>query len=48
MAEAKCANPICNCTVSKDSPYGNYCSEHCREAKGITQLRCDCKHPGCD
>jgi len=43
----KCAHPTCKCLVSKDSPHGKYCSEHCKEASDLTELRCDCKHPTC-
>jgi hypothetical protein len=43
----KCAHPPCKCLISKDSQYGKYCSEHCREAADVTELRCDCKHPAC-
>jgi hypothetical protein len=43
----KCAHPTCKCLVSKDSPHGKYCSEHCKEAADLTELRCDCKHPTC-
>ncbi len=44
---AKCAHPACSCMVSKGGEHGKYCSEHCKEAKGVTVLRCDCRHPGC-
>ena len=48
MAEtAKCAHPGCSCLVRPGGQYGKYCSEHCQEAKDITELRCDCKHPEC-
>lgn len=43
----KCAHPACNCTVAKGGQFGKYCSEHCKEAGKITELHCDCKHPGC-
>lgn len=43
----KCAHPPCNCQVSKDGQYGKYCSEHCKEARGMTELRCDCHHTSC-
>jgi hypothetical protein len=48
MALAKCAHPACNCTVQENGQYGKYCSEHCKEAKQITALRCECHHKGCD
>lgn len=48
MADAvKCAHPACTCEVQKDGAFGRYCSEHCREARQMTQLRCGCQHPGC-
>ena len=43
----KCANPACQCMVTSGGQYGKYCSDHCREVKGVTELRCDCKHPAC-
>ena len=43
----KCAHPSCKCTVAPGGRYGKYCSEFCQEAKGMTELKCDCKHPGC-
>jgi hypothetical protein len=48
MASAKCAHPACNCTVQEGGAYGKYCSDHCKDAKQITELRCGCRHPGCD
>ena len=47
MDTNKCAHPACNCTVQKGGPFGKYCSEHCKEARDIIELHCDCKHPGC-
>jgi hypothetical protein len=43
-----CAHPACKCIVTKDSAYGKYCSEHCQEAKDVSEIRCDCKHPPCN
>ena len=43
----KCAHPMCKCTVSTEGRYGKFCSEHCQEAKQITEVKCDCKHPSC-
>jgi hypothetical protein len=43
----KCAHPACKCVIADDGPYGPYCSEHCKEAGDITELRCDCKHRAC-
>ena len=48
MESKKCAHPACKCRVSTTGPYGDYCSEHCREAKAVTEIRCDCKHPPCN
>jgi len=47
METNKCAHPACNCMVPKGGQFGKYCSEHCKEAGDITELHCDCKHPGC-
>ena len=47
METSKCAHPACNCMVPKGGQFGKYCSEHCKEAGDITELHCDCKHPGC-
>lgn len=48
MADSeKCAHPSCQCMVTKGGQYGKYCSEHCQEAKKVTELRCDCKHAAC-
>ena len=43
----KCAHPACQCMVDKKAPHGKYCSEHCREAGDVTELRCGCRHPEC-
>jgi len=47
MAPQKCAHESCNCTVSEKGEFGKYCSDHCREAAKITELRCGCNHQGC-
>ena len=40
----KCAHPSCSCQV----PIGTkYCSQHCEDADGVTEISCDCGHPGC-
>ena len=44
MALAKCADPACNCTVPEKGEFGKYCSEHCKEAGKITELRCTADH----
>ncbi len=43
----QCAHPGCSCTVAPNGEFGKYCSEHCKEAKNMTELRCGCRHPGC-
>jgi len=44
----KCAHPACKCTVTSGGAYGKYCSEHCQEAKDVSEIHCDCKHPDCN
>jgi hypothetical protein len=44
----KCAHPACKCTVADDGPFGDYCSEHCREAGDIAEIECECGHPECN
>ena len=46
-AHEKCAHDSCKCTVSGHGPFGKYCSEHCQDNAELTELRCDCGHPGC-
>ncbi len=43
----KCAHPGCNCMVPENGPHGKYCSEHCRVAAGVAEVRCGCNHPPC-
>ena len=43
----KCAHPACECLVSKGGRFGKFCSEHCKEAATLTELRCHCHHPEC-
>jgi hypothetical protein len=40
----KCAHPSCDCTVSGND---KFCSEYCRDAKGITEIGCGCEHTAC-
>jgi hypothetical protein len=40
----KCAHKTCTCLVSDDK---KYCSEICADSTKVTELGCDCKHPGC-
>jgi hypothetical protein len=44
----KCAHPACQCSVGANGPFGKYCSEHCKEAGELSELRCECGHPGCN
>jgi hypothetical protein len=43
----QCAHPGCSCTVPVNGEFGKYCSEHCKDAKSMTELRCCCRHSGC-
>jgi hypothetical protein len=43
----KCAHPACSCMVTKGGEWGKYCSEVCKEKGQQTELRCECRHPGC-
>jgi len=47
MAPQKCAHPGCSCSVPDKGPFGKYCSEHCKDAGDMTELRCGCHHAGC-
>jgi hypothetical protein len=40
----KCAHEGCTCLVADGA---KYCSQICEDSVGVTQLQCDCKHPGC-
>jgi len=45
MAESKkCAHASCTCIVPEGQ---KYCSEICEDSTDVTELSCDCKHPGC-
>jgi hypothetical protein len=46
--ENKCAHPACLCIVPEDGDFGDYCSEHCREAGDIAEIECECGHPACN
>lgn len=41
-----CEHEICACPVAEDT---EYCSDRCRDAaaEGLTEIACDCGHPGC-
>jgi hypothetical protein len=43
----KCAHPPCQCTIGKNSQYGDYCSQACQNAKDTSEIRCNCQHPEC-
>jgi len=43
----KCAHPSCQCMVDRKGEYGKYCSDHCKKAGDVTELRCGCRHPEC-
>ena len=47
MESQKCAHEACECIVEKGGRFGKYCSEHCKDAAGLTELRCHCQHPEC-
>ncbi len=40
----KCAHPACGCVASD---HQKYCSQTCQDAKNLTELSCQCDHPGC-
>ena len=42
--QQKCAHPSCSCQVPDGT---KYCSQHCEDADGVTEISCDCGHPGC-
>jgi hypothetical protein len=44
MANETCAHPACTCIPPKGE---RYCSETCKDAKDMTELRCGCNHPEC-
>ncbi len=41
---AKCARPTCNCVPADGE---QYCSSTCADAKGVTELTCQCQHAVC-
>lgn len=44
MAAKKCAHEMCKCMAPEGE---SYCSTYCKDAKGVTHLKCDCGHPAC-
>jgi len=43
-ATSKCARPACSCVPPEGK---KYCSATCADAKGMTELSCQCQHPAC-
>jgi hypothetical protein len=41
---AKCAHRACNCVPAEGN---KYCSDTCADAKRVTEITCQCQHPGC-
>jgi hypothetical protein len=44
MATEKCAHPSCTCIPPKGE---KYCSQACKDAKDMSELKCGCHHPAC-
>lgn len=45
MSQAKkCKHAACNCMASNGK---DYCSDRCKDSKKMTELTCQCNHPGC-
>jgi hypothetical protein len=42
-----CAHASCKCRLADNRPYGDYCSEYCKENAELTELRCQCEDPAC-
>jgi len=40
----KCAHQGCECNAR---PGSKYCGEYCEKAGTMTELHCNCGHPGC-
>jgi len=40
----KCVHPACVCPTQTDN---NYCSQSCEDAAGLSEIACQCGHPGC-
>ena len=40
----KCAHESCSCIPADGK---KFCSTYCENAKDVTELGCDCGHPGC-
>lgn len=45
MAQSKkCKHPACNCVTSDGK---DYCGDHCKNSKKMTELTCQCNHADC-
>jgi hypothetical protein len=44
MTNEKCQHPACNCVPPEGE---SFCSVSCKDAGEITELVCQCGHPGC-
>jgi hypothetical protein len=40
----KCAHPACVCEVDANT---KYCSAYCKDARGTTEIACNCGHTAC-
>ena len=43
-SSTKCAHPACNCVPADGT---KHCSTACADAKGMSQLTCQCAHQDC-
>jgi metallothionein len=43
-SSAKCAHPVCSCSVAKGS---KYCGAACEAMEKTPDIDCRCAHPGC-
>jgi hypothetical protein len=41
----KCEHPACSCMVPEGT---TYCSQSCEDAADMTEISCNCGHPGCE
>ena len=44
QSSTKCAHPACNCVPADGT---KHCSTACADAKGMSQLTCQCQHQDC-
>lgn len=40
----KCKHAACNCMTTDGK---DYCSDHCKDARKVTEIYCQCHHPQC-